>query len=111
MSQSKFNIEIGDIITFLGPDDSCFENNGKYRVLTVNTYGEYPYGEYHQNDLAKQLINPKALTIKDRYDDTFILVYTDDGFANNFDTTCDYSKFDVVRRLRKEKLIEIDKNK
>lgn len=113
MSQSKFNVKVGDKVVFLGKTDTCFERNGKYRILAINKYGEYPFNEAYHNDLLKDLNNPKVLTIKDKNDKTFILIYTDTGFYHddieewsymfNFDT------FAIERKLRKEKLEQISK--
>lgn len=64
MSQSSFNIRIGDNITFLGPTDSCFVHKSKYRILKVDKFGEYPFNSAEQNQLAETLINPRVVTIR-----------------------------------------------
>jgi len=113
MSQSSFNIKIGDLIIFSGPNDSSFEKNGRYRILTINKFGEYPFNEEHHNKFSKGLNNPLVLTIKDKNNKTFILTYTDDGFYHdnieNWNYRCNFNTFDIIRRLRKEKLDEINK--
>lgn len=115
MKKSKqFNIKIGDKVVFLGKTDSSFEKNGKYRILSINKFGEYPFNEAHHNDLSKGLTNPKIITIKDKNDRTFFLTYTDDGFYHddekNWSYKCNFDTFDIERRLRKIKLEKINKN-
>lgn len=110
MKQFEFKVKVGDVVIFLDNDNDCFEKNGKYKVLTINKYGEYPFNEAHQIELANNLKEPKVFTIKDKNGDTFILLYTNDGFANNFDNKCNFKIFDFERRLRKLKLYEIENN-
>ena len=106
MSQSKF--KIGDRIVFLGETDSSFIKNDKYRILSINKFGEYPFNEAHQNDLANTLDNPKILTIKDKNNMTFFLIYTNKGFYDEKTTECGYFPFTFEKKLRKEKLDEIE---
>ncbi len=80
MNQSKFNIDIGDKIVFLGEIDSCFNKNSKYEILAIDNIGEYPFNETHHFDLVKNLKHPVILTIKDKKNTTFFLIYADDGF-------------------------------
>ncbi len=112
MNQSLFNIRIGDNITFLGPTDSCFIYKEKYRILAINNFGEYPFNEAHLNDLVKDLNNPRVLTIKDKNTKTFTLIYTDDGFYHddepNWSYRCNFDTFTIERKLRKEKLEQIN---
>ncbi len=108
MSLSKFNVTVGDNVVFLGENDSSFNKNDKYRILAINIFGKYPFNEPHQIDLSNKLKNPRVITLKDKNDETFILVFDDDGFANNFDTSCNFEKFDIERRLRKLKLEKIN---
>jgi len=112
MNQSSFNIRVGDNITFLGKTDSCFNHNGKYRVVSINIFGEYPFNEAHQNQLAETLDSPKIITIRDKHNNTFFLIYTNDGFYDEMNDIVDFDTFTIERKLRKEKLDQInDKNK
>jgi len=114
MSQSSFNIKVGDKVVFLGKNDTCFEKNGKYKILAINSFGEYPFNEAHHNDLLKDLNNPRVLTIRDKNSKTFILIYTDDGFYHDdikdWSYRCNFDIFTIERKLRKEKLDKINDN-
>lgn len=112
MSQSKFKPRVGDWIVFFGNDDSSFEKNGKYKVLSINELGQYPFNEPHHYDLMSNLNNPRIITIKDKTSLTFFLIYTIDGFYRDsfedWNYVCDFDKFDIERRLRKEKLKKLN---
>jgi hypothetical protein len=106
------------MLYFLGEDDSSFLKNAKYRIFHINKIEEYPFNEssclvekmFHF-DLVKNLNNPKILSLLDKNGKLFFVIFADEGFyrdTTDFSYKCDYVKFDIERRLRKEKMQNID---
>jgi len=108
MNQLSFNIRIGDNVIFLGKTNHNFDNNNKYKILNISNFGEYPFNNAEYNEIAKQLENPKIITIRDKNKHTFFLLYTNEGFINDDLNDIDFSKFNIERKLRKDKLDKIN---